>query len=116
MEVKSSFSFLDHGRFYLSSTTYGGKDIGMIFQDPLTALNPLMTVGKQIEESMDYHTCDMYSDPYQTPLRVPFSSFCNMIKNILSNRKQLFSRKFLIIRLILFIYPENKIWQKTTPT
>ncbi|MBA2878617.1 peptide/nickel transport system ATP-binding protein [Anoxybacillus kamchatkensis] len=33
-----------------------GKDIGMIFQDPLTALNPLMTVGKQIEESMDYHT------------------------------------------------------------
>ncbi|WP_027408839.1 ABC transporter ATP-binding protein [Anoxybacteroides tepidamans] len=33
-----------------------GKDIGMIFQDPLTALNPLMKVGKQIEESMDYHT------------------------------------------------------------
>jgi peptide/nickel transport system ATP-binding protein len=33
-----------------------GKDIGMIFQDPLTALNPLMTIGRQIEESMDYHT------------------------------------------------------------
>lgn len=32
-----------------------GKEIGMIFQDPLTALNPLMTVGRQIEESMDYH-------------------------------------------------------------
>ena len=32
-----------------------GKHIGMIFQDPLTALNPLMTVGKQIEESMSYH-------------------------------------------------------------
>lgn len=32
-----------------------GKDIGMVFQDPLTALNPLMTVGRQIEESMDYH-------------------------------------------------------------
>ncbi|MBS4175472.1 ABC transporter ATP-binding protein [Bacillus sp. FJAT-49736] len=33
-----------------------GKDVGMIFQDPLTALNPLMTCGKQIEESMNYHT------------------------------------------------------------
>lgn len=32
-----------------------GKDIGMIFQDPLTALNPLMPAGKQIEENMDYH-------------------------------------------------------------
>lgn len=33
-----------------------GKDMGMIFQEPLTALNPLMTVGKQIEENLDYHT------------------------------------------------------------
>lgn len=33
-----------------------GKEIGMIFQEPLTALNPLMIVGKQIEENLDYHT------------------------------------------------------------
>ncbi|WP_409302755.1 ABC transporter ATP-binding protein [Peribacillus sp. SCS-155] len=33
-----------------------GKELGMIFQEPLTALNPLMTVGKQIEENLDYHT------------------------------------------------------------
>ncbi|NIA58041.1 ABC transporter ATP-binding protein [Bacillus pacificus] len=33
-----------------------GSNIGMIFQEPLTALNPLMTVGKQIEENLDYHT------------------------------------------------------------
>src|SRR5690625_4918567 len=33
-----------------------GNDIGMIFQDPLGSLNPVMTVGRQIEESLIYHT------------------------------------------------------------
>ena len=33
-----------------------GNDIGMIFQDPLAALNPLMTIEAQIEEALFYHT------------------------------------------------------------
>ncbi|EHL17631.1 oligopeptide/dipeptide ABC transporter, ATP-binding protein domain [Peptoanaerobacter stomatis] len=33
----------------------GGK-IGMIFQDPLSALNPLQRIGNQIEEALIYHT------------------------------------------------------------
>jgi oligopeptide/dipeptide ABC transporter ATP-binding protein len=32
-----------------------GKDIGMIFQDPMTSLNPTMTVGKQITETLRRH-------------------------------------------------------------
>ena len=32
-----------------------GKDIAMVFQDPMTSLNPCMTIGKQISESMIKH-------------------------------------------------------------
>ena len=33
-----------------------GKDVGMIFQDPMTSLNPVFTVGSQIDESLKKHT------------------------------------------------------------
>lgn len=33
-----------------------GKEMSMIFQDPLASLNPLMTIFDQIEESLYYHT------------------------------------------------------------
>ena len=32
-----------------------GKDVSMIFQDPMTSLNPVMTVGDQIAESIKLH-------------------------------------------------------------
>ena len=33
-----------------------GKEIGMIFQDPMSSLNPVATVGKQIVEVLSAHT------------------------------------------------------------
>jgi oligopeptide/dipeptide ABC transporter ATP-binding protein len=32
-----------------------GKKIGMIFQDPMTSLNPVMKIGKQMTEALRYH-------------------------------------------------------------
>ena len=34
---------------------YRGNDVSMIFQDPMTSLNPTMTCGKQIMESLLLH-------------------------------------------------------------
>lgn len=33
-----------------------GTEIGMIFQEPMTALNPTMKIGKQVEETLCIHT------------------------------------------------------------
>ena len=35
--------------------SYRGDEVSMIFQDPMTSLNPTMTVGKQIMESLILH-------------------------------------------------------------
>ena len=32
-----------------------GKDIAMIFQEPMTSLNPVLTIGYQIEEAIGVH-------------------------------------------------------------
>jgi oligopeptide transport system ATP-binding protein len=44
--LKMSESELEHVR---------GKEIAMIFQDPMTSLNPVLTIGKQITESLHKH-------------------------------------------------------------
>jgi len=33
-----------------------GKDIAMVFQDPMTSLNPVLTIGRQISEALIVHT------------------------------------------------------------
>jgi len=32
-----------------------GKEIAMVFQDPMTSLNPLKTIGKQVQEAVELH-------------------------------------------------------------
>src|SRR5262249_7186040 len=32
-----------------------GADIGMVFQEPMTSLNPVLTIGRQITETVEQH-------------------------------------------------------------
>ncbi|MEG1845257.1 MAG: ABC transporter ATP-binding protein, partial [Clostridia bacterium] len=32
-----------------------GKQMSMVFQDPMSALNPVLTIGEQIEEALKLH-------------------------------------------------------------
>jgi oligopeptide/dipeptide ABC transporter ATP-binding protein len=43
-----------------------GRDIAMIFQDALAALNPVMTIGKQIAEAITVHHHDVSPDDLRT--------------------------------------------------
>ncbi|HHY39118.1 MAG TPA: ABC transporter ATP-binding protein [Clostridia bacterium] len=36
-------------------TTYRGRKMAMVFQDPMTSLNPVLTVGAQIREVIEHH-------------------------------------------------------------
>ena len=71
--VDMSGQVLFEGRDLLRCTrrelrTVHGKDIGMVFQEPMTSLNPLMRVGTQIEESLKIHTGKTPDERYRLAL------------------------------------------------
>lgn len=47
-----------------------GNDIGMIFQDPMTSLNPVYTIGKQLMEPLIKHKNMNKSDAYKTAIHM----------------------------------------------
>ncbi len=60
-------AILDSGKIYLDGQELlsmtpqemrkiQGNRIGMVFQEPMTALNPTLKIGKQVEESLRLHT------------------------------------------------------------
>lgn len=51
-----------------------GKHIAMIFQDPMTSLNPTMTIGKQIMEGMMYH--------YKVPKKEAYQKALNLLEEV----------------------------------
>ena len=58
-EVSGSVIWADRDLMSLSERemrTIRGREISMIFQEPMTALNPVLTVGEQIRDNLEEHT------------------------------------------------------------
>jgi peptide/nickel transport system ATP-binding protein len=58
-QVSGSVVWADRDLMSLSERemrTIRGREISMIFQEPMTALNPVLTVGEQIRDNLEEHT------------------------------------------------------------
>lgn len=55
LDSNTTLNILDDTLDQASLQKLRGGQIGVVFQEPMTAFNPLMTLGKQVEESLIYH-------------------------------------------------------------
>ena len=53
-----------------------GRDIGMVFQEPMTALNPLQTIGQQVAETIRIHDGASRSRRWSAPRPYWSSASC----------------------------------------
>jgi peptide/nickel transport system ATP-binding protein len=79
-EDGSGFIYIEEGYVDLAAAPNDvmrgvrGGDIGMIFQDPMTSLNPALTVGQQVAESLKLHRYgDRQKDSWFNAVRETFS-------------------------------------------
>ncbi len=58
------------GRSLVDGDEIRGAEIGMIFQDPMTSLNPTMSIGDQIAEPLQVHRGYAYRDAFAEAVRL----------------------------------------------
>jgi oligopeptide/dipeptide ABC transporter ATP-binding protein len=58
------------GRNKINGKDIRGNEIGMIFQDPMTSLNPTMTIGDQIAEPLQIHRGYSYRQAFDEAIRL----------------------------------------------
>ena len=65
-----------------------GNKIGMIFQDPLSSLNPIMKIGKQITEAMLVNG-DRMKGRFKDLFHIEYHDYLNMVTRIELTKKDL---------------------------
>lgn len=70
-----------------------GRKIGMIFQDPLSSLNPIMRIGKQITEAMLVNG-DRIKNQYHDMYHKEYHDYLNMVASIHLADKELKNKVF----------------------
>lgn len=74
-DMKKSGEILFDGKDLLTCKrselrSYQGNDISMIFQEPMTSLNPVKKIGAQVEESLKIHTNLTKEERYQKAISI----------------------------------------------
>ncbi|SJZ53245.1 oligopeptide transport system ATP-binding protein [Pilibacter termitis] len=94
-----------------------GKDISMIFQDPMTSLDPTMTIGKQVAEGLRKHKKVSKKEAEQEALRLLELVGIPNAAGRLNNYPHQFSggqRQRIVIAIALVTHPEIVIADEPT--